>query len=100
MGSIAAAGDWANTDTMTPYVDIDTGGTPAPDLEIYLQNADGSDVLLAWTALEAHLGRLPRVHWPRLWSIHHRVDRRGVVRGRDRRNRCVPLPRTGRTHCG
>jgi hypothetical protein len=41
--------DWANTSTMSPYVDIDTGGSPDPDLEIFVQNAEGSDVLLAWT---------------------------------------------------
>jgi hypothetical protein len=46
---ISTRHDWANTSTMSPYVDIDTGGTPAPDLEIFLQNADGSDVPLAWT---------------------------------------------------
>ncbi len=45
--------DWANLNTMTPYVDLDTDGDDFPDIEIYAQNyasAQGrTDVLLAWT---------------------------------------------------
>jgi subtilisin family serine protease len=45
--------DWANLNTMTPYVDVDTDGDDFPDIEIYVQNdasAQGrTDVLLAWT---------------------------------------------------
>ncbi|HEX4685359.1 MAG TPA: S8 family serine peptidase, partial [Nocardioides sp.] len=45
--------DWANLNTMTPYVDVDTDGDDFPDIEIYAQNdasAQGrTDVLLAYT---------------------------------------------------
>lgn len=50
---IATHHDWANLNTMTPYVDVDTDGDHFPDIEIYAQNyasAQGrTDVLLAWT---------------------------------------------------
>jgi subtilisin family serine protease len=45
--------DWANLNTMTPYVDVDTNGDDFPDIEIYAQNdasAQGrTDTLWAWT---------------------------------------------------
>jgi subtilisin family serine protease len=45
--------DWANLNTMTPYVDVDTDGDDFPDIEVYVQNVPSSsgrsDVLLAWT---------------------------------------------------
>ncbi len=45
--------DWANLNTMTPYVDVDTDGDDFPDIELFVQNyasAQGrTDVLLVYT---------------------------------------------------
>jgi len=45
--------DWANNNTMTPFVDVDVDQDTVPDIEVYAQNyasAQGrTDVLLAWT---------------------------------------------------
>jgi hypothetical protein len=52
---ISTRKNWATNNTMTPYVDIDTGGSSAPDIEIFVQNAASpsgqgrTDILLANT---------------------------------------------------
>ncbi|WP_308491417.1 S8 family peptidase [Microbacterium terrisoli] len=46
--SIATYGDWATVGNSTvPYVDIDTTGDGKPDFEVFVQNLDGTDLLLA-----------------------------------------------------
>ncbi len=50
---ISTRHNWATTNTMTPYVDVDTGGSPAPDFELFVQNfntgSSRTDVLLVYT---------------------------------------------------
>ena len=46
--TISTYADWATVGNSTiPYVDIDTTGDGKPDYEVYVQNLDATDVLLA-----------------------------------------------------
>jgi subtilisin family serine protease len=58
---ISTRQNWATTNTMTPYVDVDTGGSAAPDIELVVENfatAQGrTDVLLVDT-FDLHTGDL------------------------------------------
>ncbi|MGL5811476.1 MAG: S8 family serine peptidase [Nocardioides sp.] len=47
---LATRADWATVgNSMTPYVDFDTSGDGEPDFETFVQNATGTDVLVATT---------------------------------------------------